>query len=80
MSYWRTASGEEVDFVVEAGGNLLPIEVKAGARPRLADAAPLRSFRKEYGKQARAGRLLHLGATLDWLTPDVVAAPWWSLL
>jgi hypothetical protein len=32
--YWRTASGEEVDFVVEAGDDLLPVEVKATARPR----------------------------------------------
>lgn len=80
VGYWRTASGEEVDFVVEAGGKLLPIEVKAGARPRLADAAPLRSFRQEYGKQARAGLLLHTGATLEWLAPDVLAAPWWRVL
>ena len=27
--YWRTAAGEEVDFVIEAGDWLLPIEVKA---------------------------------------------------
>ena len=42
LGYWRTASGEEVDLVIETGGRLLPIEVKAGARPRLADAAHLR--------------------------------------
>src|SRR5204863_7629091 len=32
--YWRTASGEEVDFVVETGGEVIPIEIKATARPR----------------------------------------------
>lgn len=79
LGYWRTATGEEVDFVVEAGGRLLPIEVKAGARPRLADAKHLRSFRAEYGKKARAGLLLHTGSTLDWLTPDVLAVPWWRV-
>lgn len=78
--YWRTASGEEVDFVIEAGGRLLPIEVKASARPRLRDAANLRSFRKEYGKQARPGLLLHSGETLEWLAPDVLAAPWWTVI
>jgi hypothetical protein len=80
IGYWRTANGEEVDFVIEAGGKLLPIEVKAGVRPRLADAAHLRSFRKEYGKKARAGLLLHTDGTLEWLAPDVLAAPWWRVL
>jgi predicted AAA+ superfamily ATPase len=80
IGYWRTASGEEVDFVIEAGRQLLPIEVKATARPRLNDAAHLRSFRGEYGKKARAGLLLHTGSTLEWLAPDVLAAPWWRVL
>jgi predicted AAA+ superfamily ATPase len=80
LGYWRTATGEEVDLVIEAGDRLLPIEIKAGARPRLADAAHLRSFRAEYGKKARAGLLLHTGTTLDWLAPDVLAAPWWRVL
>lgn len=80
LGYWRTSIGEEVDFVIEAGGKLLPIEVKATARPRLADAAHLRTFRAEYGKKARAGLLLHTGSTLEWLTPDVLAAPWWRVL
>lgn len=80
IGYWRTAIGEEVDFVIEAGGKLLPIEVKATARPRLADCAHLRSFRAEYGKKARAGLLLHAGESLEWLAPDVLAAPWWRVL
>ncbi|MDX2193539.1 MAG: ATP-binding protein [Gemmatimonadales bacterium] len=80
LAYWRTATGEEVDFVVEAGDQLLPIEVKATTRPRLGDAAHLRSFRREYGSRARAGLLLHGGSRLEWLAPDVLAAPWWRVL
>ncbi|MGN2391020.1 ATP-binding protein [Pelomicrobium sp. G1] len=80
LCYWRTTLGEEVDFVIETGGKLLPIEVKATARPRLPDAAHLRTFRKEYGRKARAGLLLHTGTTLEWLAPDVLAAPWWRAL
>lgn len=80
VTYWRTASGEEVDFVVEAGGKLLPIEVKAGSRPRLDDAAHLRSFRREYGRKARVGLVLHTGSAIEWLAPDVLAAPWWRVL
>jgi len=80
VCYWRTAIGEEVDFVIEAGGRLLPIEVKATGRPRLGDATHLRTFRAEYGRKARAGLLLHTGSTLEWLAPDVLAAPWWRVL
>src|SRR5262245_33098833 len=80
LGYWRTAIGEEVDFVIETGGRLLPIEVKASARPRLADAVHLRTFRAEYGKKARTGLPLHTGSTLEWLAPDVLAAPWWRVI
>jgi predicted AAA+ superfamily ATPase len=80
LAYWRTTIGEEVDFVIEAGGKLLPIEVKATAKPRLADCAHLRTFRLEYGRKARAGLLLHAGRTVEWLTPDVLAVPWWRVL
>ena len=80
LAYWRTTIGEEVDFVIEAGGTLLPIEVKATAQPRLADCAHLRTFRQEYGRKARSGLLLHTGHTVEWITPDVLAVPWWRVL
>lgn len=80
LYYWRTTTGEEVDFIVESAGRLLPIEIKSSVRPRLADAAGLRSFRSEYGPRARRGLLLHDGDMLGWLTPDVLAAPWWRVL
>ena len=78
--HWRTATGEEVDFVIEAQGALLPIEVKATGRPLLWHAANLRSFRAEYNETARPGLLLHGGNSLEWLTADILAAPWWKVL
>lgn len=77
--YWRTTTGEEVDFVIEAEGRVLPIEVKATARPDLSDAVHLRSFRSEYGKPARAGILIHDGTATEWLSSDVLAVPWWRI-
>jgi hypothetical protein len=78
--HWRTTTGEEVDFVIESAGRLVPIEVKATNRPRLADTVHLRTFRDEYGKKARAGLLLHTGTKLEWIAPDVLAVPWWKLV
>jgi uncharacterized protein len=80
VGYWRTSTGDEVDFVIESGDTLVPIEVKASATPRLADAVHLRTFRVEYGARARPGLLLHTGRTVEWLTGDVLAAPWWSVV
>jgi len=78
--YWRTASGEEVDFVIEAGDRLVPVEVKASTRLRLADARHIRAFRAEYGNAARAGLILYGGREVAWLTPDVLAVPWWRVV
>jgi len=80
LFYWRTTIGEEVDLVIETGGRLLPIEVKAADRPRLGDTRHLRTFRAEYPKKARAGLLLHTGKTIEWIGPGVLAAPWWRVL
>jgi uncharacterized protein len=78
--YWRTTTGEEVDLVIEADGKALPIEVKSSAKPRVKDATHLLTFQKEYGKMARAGLLIHNGNNIEWLTPTVLAVPWWKLI
>ncbi len=78
--YWRTAAGEEVDFVIEAGAAVVPIEVKATARPRVSDARHLASFREEYRDRCRSALLLHTGDRVEWLAPGILAAPWWKIL
>ena len=78
--YWRTTLGDEVDFVIETGDRLLPIEVKATTRPRRRDTAALRTFRAEYGDRSRAGLLLHTGTLVDWIAPNILAAPWWRVI
>jgi predicted AAA+ superfamily ATPase len=80
VCYWRTAAGEEVDFVVEVGGRVTPIEVKATARPHVTDARHLASFRGEYGGRSRTALLLHTGEKVEWLAPGILAAPWWKVL
>jgi predicted AAA+ superfamily ATPase len=78
--YWRTVNGDEVDFVLEWRGRLLPVEVKASAKPLLADARSLLLFRKEYPDLARAGLLLHTGTETGWIADGILAAPWWRVI
>ncbi|HEX6900351.1 MAG TPA: ATP-binding protein [Thermoanaerobaculia bacterium] len=78
--FWRTAAGEEVDFLIEWQGQLLPVEVKATAQPRLSDARGLLAFRAEYPDLTRAGLLLHTGTEMGWIAQGVLAAPWWRVI
>jgi predicted AAA+ superfamily ATPase len=78
--YWRTTNGEEVDFVLEWKGRVLPVEVKATSRPRLTDARGLQAFRAEYPDLSRAGLLLHTGTETGWIAEGVLAAPWWRVI
>jgi predicted AAA+ superfamily ATPase len=80
VMYWRTATGDEVDFVIEARHKVLPIEVKSTARPSLSDAKGLRVFLDEYGKKSRAALLLHTGHQVTWLADRVLAVPWWRVV
>jgi hypothetical protein len=69
LAYWRTTIGEVADFIIEAGGKLLPIEMKATAKLGFVDCAYRRTFRQQYGHQACAGFLLHTGRTAEWTHP-----------
>jgi predicted AAA+ superfamily ATPase len=80
ITFWRSSSGREVDFVIEWKGRLVPVEVKTTARPRSGDAAGLAAFRAEYRGSARAGLLLHTGDTVSWLAEGILAAPWWKVI
>lgn len=79
LFYWRTVNGEEIDFVIEAEGRLLPVEVKSG-RPRLSNSKHLRTFLSQYEEISKPGLLLHDGDTLEWIAPNVLSAPWWMVL
>lgn len=78
--YWRTADGLEVDFVVEQGKQLLPIEVKTSEKLIPRDARALEAFCQEYPDRAPRGLLLYAGTATFPLTRHVLAAPWWQVL
>lgn len=75
--YWRTASGLEVDFVIETPRRLLPIEVKAAGRVTAGDAKGVEAFLDEYPDLADGGLLLHGGKEIFPVTRRVLAVPWW---
>ena len=78
--YWRTTTDLEVDFVVETGNRLLPIEVKATTTPGYSDTRSLRVFREEYPEAFTGGLLLHGGSDIRWTSERILAVPWWRIL
>ena len=75
IMYWRLLSGAEVDIVIKRAGELIPIEIKVGGRPRLKDIQHLRFFLQEYDREAPYGFLLHTGAQFEQLTDRIWAVP-----
>jgi predicted AAA+ superfamily ATPase len=75
--YWRTAAGQEVDFVIETPKRLLPIEVKSAARVMPSDARGLEAFLDEYKGAVDGALLLYTGSEAFPITRRVLAVPWW---
>jgi len=73
--FWRTSAGLEVDLVVEAGGRMIPMEVKLSATPRPAMAGGIRAFQVDLGQKAGPGFVVHPGNVRLPLAPQVVALP-----
>ncbi len=77
--FWRTTAGTEVDFLVETGGKLVPIEVKLSATPRPAMASAIRTFRKDFGDKSFPGYVVHPGDIVLPLGTGVTALPFSEL-
>jgi predicted AAA+ superfamily ATPase len=76
----RTAGGEEVDFVIEKGRRLLPIEIKAASTLRVADGRSLEAFIEEFPSRTPLGAIIYDGREAFALTKNVLALPLGSLL
>jgi predicted AAA+ superfamily ATPase len=65
LFYWRTAAGQEVDFVVEnSAGRLAGVEVKASATLGANDVRGLQALAQAVGKRWARGVVLYTGTAL----------------
>jgi predicted AAA+ superfamily ATPase len=79
LHHWRLSGGQEVDFVLEENGRLLPLEVKAAATIGARDARHLRAFRDAHANAPR-GILLSSEPAIRVVAPGIIAAPWWAVV
>ena len=78
LSFWRTAAGHEVDFIIEHGRRLVPIEAKVTATPTRADARGIEEFQALFAGRAEKGLLVCLCRERFPLTRTVDAVPFGS--
>lgn len=76
LSFWRTAHGAEVDYVLETPDEVIPIEVKATESPVLTDASHLRLFLDTYPERSRRGFVVCRCRAPRRLSDRVEAIPW----
>lgn len=76
LSFWRTAHGAEVDYVLETPDEVIPIEVKATESPSLADASQVRLFLETYQERARRGFIVCRCREPRHLADNIEAVPW----
>lgn len=78
--FYRTSDGKEVDFLLERGGQVVGIEVKAGTRLDKRDIAGLAHCRAAFRKRWSMGALLYSGTEAIALDEKTVALPFSAFL
>lgn len=73
--FWRDPDGPEVDWVVKAGRDYIPIEVKYSSQPSEADARHLKTFLREY-PCSHGGYIVCTTPRRYKVTKDITAIPW----
>ncbi len=76
LYYWRTVSGSEVDFVIEYGRKIIPIEVKFSHNIKVKDVKNMLKFIEIY-PETNYGVVLYNGNEFKFLHSKVIALPWW---
>ena len=79
ISFWRTTTGAEVDWVLETPEEDIPIEVKWTRHPKPKDARHLERFLAVHPDRANRGFVVCRSDRAQQLTPRITAIPWQEL-
>jgi predicted AAA+ superfamily ATPase len=81
IHHFRSAGGQEIDFVIQQGRRLLPIEIKSKRAARADDARSIDEFCRSMGPaRSPFGVLLYDGTETTQLTRYTLAAPLGAIL
>ncbi|KXK01439.1 MAG: hypothetical protein UZ17_ACD001001662 [Acidobacteria bacterium OLB17] len=75
--HWRLQGGQEVDFIIQDGQEIIPIEVKAANSIGKREVQHLETFLDRY-KNAKRGIVLSCDPNIRSMANNIIAAPWWA--
>lgn len=75
LMFWRTHTGQEVDFLIERGEELVAIEVKWSQQIDARDLASLYSCSRDLGKRIRLSLVLYPGNNTVAFDAQTIAIP-----
>ncbi|MDP3988676.1 MAG: ATP-binding protein [bacterium] len=78
IHFWRTKSKAEVDFVIERGAHILPVEVKYTRMKKTKIELSLRSFIKKYKPKRAYVVTIDLDSTVRYEDTTVIFIPFWK--
>ncbi|MEK6728142.1 MAG: ATP-binding protein [Candidatus Omnitrophota bacterium] len=78
--WWRTSYGEEVDFIIEDKGKLIPIEVKLSAKADTKIIKGLSSFCALFSDKIDTAYLVNLASEKLILGKQIVSMPFFELI
>lgn len=73
--FWRTSNGAEVDFVLEVGNRLYPIEVKSSIKVDHLMLRGLKSFIESYKSKVLFGIVFYRGEKVRYIEKNILAIP-----
>ena len=79
VTFWRTASGAEIDYIWQAPDEDVPVEVKWTDRPRPGDARHVEAFLDLMPERATRGFVVCRVPRAQQLTERTTAIPWFEL-
>ena len=74
--FWRTTAGAEVDFIVDTGSRLIPIEVKLSSTPRRAMASSITKLQRDLPNVTSEGYVVHPGSVSSPISEGVRSLPY----
>lgn len=79
ISFYRTAGGMEIDFLICGDKTILPVEVKFSEKADYADARHLEVFMKEHKGVSPLGIVVYRGREFKKIRSNIWAIPEWYL-
>ena len=76
LFFWRSSGGAEIDFLIERGDQLIPVEVKWRSSVSLKDVTGMQVFLQDFKNEAHWGIVLYKGSQLLKIKENIFLVPY----